>query len=147
MVRFPALVLVLCLVASAVSAQAPAEEVPAAALGVASPSLSPAASASKRHTYLRLRKDPWLALGYDALLPGAGSLYDGIYVHAIAAFSVSLVGAGLWIAGAVSDDERLWWAGATTFGAGRAYGLIAAPWGAALLNAAFRRQLGIAYRF
>jgi len=136
-----------CLVTSAVSAQTSPEDVPTAALGAEPPYLLPAVSTTNRHTYLRLRRDPWLAFGYDALVPGAGSLYTGIHVHAIVAFSVSVLGAGLWTAGAIWARDDLWWAGALGFGLGRTYGLVAAPLGAALLNAAFRRQLGIAYHF
>jgi len=99
------------------------------------------------HYYVRLRRDPWRALGWEALFPGAGSYYNGIHVSAIVTFSISVIGAGLWTIGAVLDRDALWWTGAGTFAAGRAAGLVAAPVGAVRLNAAFRRQLGLAYRF
>jgi len=99
------------------------------------------------HYYRRLQRDPWRALGWEALCPGAGSYYNGIHVSAVVTLSISVVGAGLWTLGAVLDRDVLWWAGAGTFAAGRAAGLVAAPVGAVRLNAAFRRQLGLAYRF
>lgn len=111
--------------------------------------LTPSAAARdmNAHYYRRLRRDPWRALGWEALFPGAGSYYNGIHVSAIATFSISVVGAGLWTLGAALDRDALWWAGAGAFTAGRAAGLVAAPVGAVRLNAAFRRQLGLAYRF
>jgi len=75
------------------------------------------------------------------VLPGAGSVYDGIYVNAIIAASVSLAGAGLWVAGAVRHDDTLRWTGIGTFAAGRGYGLVSATVGAMLFNAALQRQL------
>jgi hypothetical protein len=56
---------------------------------------------------------------------------------------VTLLGAALWTSGAVLDQRGLWWAGAGTFVAGRGYGLVSAPVGATMLNAAFQRQLGL----
>jgi hypothetical protein len=79
----------------------------------------------------------------DLALPGAGSVYTGLYANAIVTGVVSLAGAALWIAGAAKHDDALWWSGAGTFAAGRAYGLVSAPVGASLLNAAFRRHFGI----
>lgn len=110
-------------------------------------SASPTTREMNRHFYARLRKDPWRALGWEALVPGAGSAYTGIHVQAIVTLSISVLGAGMWTAGALMDHDALWWAGASTFAAARVYGLFSAPIGAMLLNAAFRRQLGIAQRF
>ena len=50
-----------------------------------------------------------------------------------------------WIAGAVRDREPLEWTGVGIFAGARAYGLVSAPLGALLLNAAFRRQFGFRY--
>jgi hypothetical protein len=99
------------------------------------------------HYYGLLRKDPLRALGWDALLPGAGSVYNGLYVNAAVTFTLSAAGAVVWGIGAARDDSRLIWAGAGTFAGGRAYGLLSAPLGSVLLNAAFRRQLGLNLRF
>ena len=105
---------------------------------------SPYAPLVRQHYYERLAKDPWRALGWEALLPGAGNLYVGLRVPAAVTIGVSVLGAGLWIAGAASGERPvLLWTGVSTFAAGRVYGLVSAPIGAALLNAAFRGQLGV----
>lgn len=96
--------------------------------------------------YHQLRRDPWRALGYDALFPGAGSAYNGLYGNAIFAASLSVAGAALWTYGAIAEDRRMWWIGAGTFALGRTYGLVSAPLGAAFLNGAFRRQLRLTLR-
>jgi hypothetical protein len=108
---------------------------------------APYAEGIRRQYYALLARSPAKALLWELALPGAGHVYTGFYVQAVIAASVSLCGAGLWIAGAARDRDDLWWAGAATFAAGRSYGLISAPVSAALLNAAFRRQLGITTRF
>jgi hypothetical protein len=76
-------------------------------------------------------------------VPGAGNLYVGLRVPAAVTMGVSVLGAGLWIAGAASHERALLWTGVGTFATGRVYGLVSAPIGAALLNAAFRGQLGV----
>lgn len=111
-----------------------------------SPSSSPFGGILGRHYYEQLRKSPGKALLLDLAVPGAGNVYTGIYANAAITGAVSLLGAALWIAGAASDHDGLWWGGAGVFAAGRAYGLISAPVGAALLNAAFRRQFGLSAR-
>jgi hypothetical protein len=108
---------------------------------------SPYAPAVRQHYYELLARSPGKAFLWELALPGAGHVYAGFYVQAAVAASLSVAGAGLWIAGALRDNDELWWAGAATFSAGRAYGLVSAPISAALLNAAFRRQLGISARF
>lgn len=111
-----------------------------------SPSASPFSGTIGRHYYEQLRKSSGKALLLDLALPGAGNVYTGIYVNAAITGAVSLLGAALWIAGAASDHDGLWWGGAGVFAAGRTYGLISAPVGAALLNAAFKRQFGLSAR-
>jgi hypothetical protein len=111
------------------------------------PTLSPSAPAIRQHYYELLARSPTKALLWELALPGAGHVYAGFHVQAVVSMSLSAAGAGLWIAGALRDNEQLWWTGMATFAAGRAYGLISAPLSAALLNAAFRRQLGISARF
>jgi hypothetical protein len=101
----------------------------------------------RQHYYELLARSPAKALLWELALPGAGHVYTGFYVQAAVAASLSVGGAGLWIAGALRQHDGLWWAGAATFIAGRSYGLVSAPLSAALLNAAFRRQLGITARF
>lgn len=107
----------------------------------------PYAEELRAHYYERLAKSPWRALGFELLCPGAGNLYVGLHVPAIATLSLSLAGASLWLAGAVRDERRLELVGIGTLAASRAYGVVSAPVGALLLNAAFRRQLGISARF
>jgi len=110
---------------------------------------APYAPLVRQHYYAQLAKSPWRALGWEALLPGAGNLYVGLRVPAAITLSVSALGAGLWIAGAtthrasVSGRPALLFTGIGTFAAARVYGLVSAPIGAALLNAAFRGQLGV----
>jgi hypothetical protein len=106
-------------------------------------SAHPYAREVRVHYYERLARSPAKALAWDLLLPGAGSLYTGLYVNTIVAASVSLLGASLWVAGAAKDHDALWWSGMATFGAGRAYGVVSAPVGARLLNAAYRRHFGL----
>jgi hypothetical protein len=96
--------------------------------------------------YEQLRRDPVVALGYDALFPGAGSAYSHLYGNAIFAASLSFAGAALWTYGAVADHRPSWWIGASTFALGRTYGLVSAPLGAVFLNGAFRRQLRLTLR-
>jgi hypothetical protein len=107
----------------------------------------PYAQAVRAHYYELLARSPAKAFGWELALPGAGHVYAGFYAQAAVSAGLTLAGAGLWIAGAVRDERALWWAGAGTFAAGRCYGLVSAPLSAALLNAAFRRQLGITARF
>jgi len=108
---------------------------------------SPYDDAIRAHYYTLLARSPAKTFLWEAAFPGAGHMYSGFYLQAALSASITLTGAGLWLAGAVRDDDQLWWAGAGTFAAGRVYGLISAPVSAALLNAAFRRQLGISGRF
>lgn len=105
--------------------------------------VDPFGSEVRLHYYELLRRSPWKALLLDVALPGAGSVYTHLYANTAVAATLSLVGAGLWIAGAVKAHDGLWWAGAGTFAAGRVYGIVSAPVGATLLNAAFRRHLGL----
>jgi hypothetical protein len=104
---------------------------------------SPFAPLVRRHYYDRLAKSPWRALGLELLLPGAGHVYVGLYGPAAATLGVSLLGAALWITGEVRQQPTLRWTGIGTFAAGRTLGTVGAPIGALLLNAAFRRQLGL----
>jgi hypothetical protein len=104
---------------------------------------SPYAPLVRQQYYERLAKSPWRALGWELLAPGGGNQYVGLPVPAAITLGVSLLGAGLWIAGGVSDRSPLLWAGVGTFAAARAYGLVSAPLAAAMLNAAFRGQLGV----
>lgn len=97
----------------------------------------------REHYYAQLAKSPWRALGYELLLPGAGSAHVGLRPHAAATLALSLAGASLWIAGALRDRPALMWSGIGVFGGARAYGLVSAPISAVLLNRAFRSQLGI----
>jgi hypothetical protein len=93
--------------------------------------------------YERLRRAPTTALLWELLLPGAGSVYTGLYPNAAITASLSLLGAALWIAGAVRDNDALWWSGMGTFAGARVYGVVSAPLGARWLNAAFRRHFGL----
>jgi len=112
--------------------------------GVTSDTLSsPYSPLVRQHYYAQLTKSPWRALGFELLAPGAGNAYVGLYAPAVTTLGVSLLGAGLWVAGAVRNRPVLWWTGVGTLAAGRTFGIVSAPLGAALLNAAFRRQLGI----
>lgn len=104
---------------------------------------SPYDGAVRRHYYDLLSRSPTKSFLWELALPGAGHVYTGFYVQAALSATLTITGASLWIAGAARDNDALWWAGAATFGAGRLYGLISAPVSAALLNAAYRRQLGI----
>ena len=104
---------------------------------------SPYAPLVRQHYYERLAKSPWRALGWELLAPGAGNLYVGLRVPAVITLGASLLGAGLWVAGAVTDQQALLWTGVGTFATARCYGSISAPVGAAMLNAAFRGQLGV----
>lgn len=104
---------------------------------------SPYAPMVRTHFYARLAKSPWRALGYELLAPGAGNYYVGLHAPAVATLGASLLGASLSIAGALRDQPAVLWSGIAILGAGRGYGLVSAPLGAALLNAAFRQQLGV----
>lgn len=108
---------------------------------------APYAPLVRQHYYAQLAKSPWRALGWEALLPGAGNWYVGLHVPAAITLGVSALGAGLWVVGATapraSGRPALLWTGVGTFAAGRVCGLVSAPIGAALLNAAFRGQLGV----
>jgi len=126
-----ALLLVAC--ASSVRAQVPALDAPYAPL-------------VREHYYARLAKSPWKALGLELLAPGAGNLYTGVHVPAAVTLALSLAGAALWVGGAVRDRSALTWTGVGLFAGARTYGIVSAPVGAALLNAAFREQLGITPR-
>jgi hypothetical protein len=104
---------------------------------------SPYAPLVRQQYYEQLAKSPGRALGWELLVPGGGNFYVGLDVPAAITLGASLLGAGLWIAGSVSERPPLLWTGVGTFAAARGYGLISAPIGAAMLNAAFRGQLGI----
>lgn len=106
---------------------------------------APFAGVLREQYYARLSKSPLRALGYELLLPGAGNAYTGLYGPAAVTLSATLLGAGLWIAGATSDHDALRYAGIATFAGARAYGVVSAPIGAALLNAAYRRQLRLLF--
>ena len=93
--------------------------------------------------YKRLRRSPWVALGWELLVPGAGNVYTRIYVNGLITVALTLVGSALWVHGAVADNDGTWWAGAGTFAAGRLYGVATATGGAMLYNRAVRRQLGL----
>ena len=69
---------------------------------------SPVTREMNRHLYARLEREPWRALAWDALFPGAGSAYTGLRVNAIVTLSLSVLGAGMWTAGALADDDTLW---------------------------------------
>ncbi|MDB4989948.1 MAG: hypothetical protein JWN04_5126 [Myxococcaceae bacterium] len=131
------LVLLLTLLAGLAVAPARASDAQLPELG------SPYSPLVRQHFYEQLEKAPWTALGWELLAPGAGNFYSGLVTPAAATLGLSLLGASLWLGGAVSSRPALMWTGVGTFAAGRAYGLISAPLGAVLLNAAFRRQLGI----
>lgn len=105
------------------------------------------ASQVRAHFYRVLSRSPTKAFLWELALPGAGHVYVGFRIQAAVAIGLSLAGAAMWIGGAVRDEPGWWWAGMATFTAGRSYGLISAPVSAALLNAAYRRQLGITGRF
>lgn len=130
----------------------------ALALSVAAPALaqrdelrlpleSPYAGVLRQHYYAQLAKSPWKALGFELLLPGAGYFYTGLHAVAAATLGVTLLGAGMWVGGALRDRAPLAWAGLGTFAAARGYGVVSAPIGAALFNAALRRQLGVMRSF
>jgi hypothetical protein len=131
---------------SAVSASARAEDsllaepLPSVALGVGNP-YAPMVSG---HLYAQLYRSPARAFGYELLAPGLGFAYAGFKAQAIVSAAATLLGAGLWVAGATTDHDALRYVGIGTFAAARGYGAVGAPTAAALLNAAFRRRLGIA---
>ena len=104
---------------------------------------SPYAPLVRQQFYEHLEKRPARALAWELLAPGAGNYYVGLYVPAAATLGLSLLGSSLWLAGALRDHPALMWTGIGTFAAARTYGLISAPLGAMLLNAAFRKQLGL----
>ena len=104
---------------------------------------APYAPMVRRHYYARLAKSPARALGFELLFPGAGSAYTGLTTPALVTLGLSIAGAALWIAGAARDEPALTWSGVGVFAGARTYGLVSAPVGAALLNAAFRSQLGL----
>jgi hypothetical protein len=108
---------------------------------------SPYAEEMRHHFYEQLAKSPWRALGFELLLPGAGNWYTGLYGPAAATLAASMVGASLWIAGALRDRSGVAHAGIATFACARGYGVVSAPIGALLLNAAYRRELGLDARF
>jgi hypothetical protein len=108
---------------------------------------TPFDSVVRRHYYERLEKRPLRAFGYELLFPGAGSYYTGVYPPAACTLLFSLAGAGMWIAGARRDQSTVRWTGVGVFSGARAFGLVSAPVGAMLLNAAFRRQLGLTKAF
>lgn len=101
----------------------------------------------RRHYYERLEKQPLRAFGYELLFPGAGSYYTGVHAPAVCTLALSLAGMGMWIAGARRDKEAVYWTGVGVFSGARAFGLVSAPVGAMLLNAAFRQQLGLTKTF
>lgn len=101
----------------------------------------------RAHYYRVLSRSPTKAFLWELALPGAGHVYAGFPIQAAIAAGLTLAGAAMWIGGAVRDHPGWWWAGMGTFTAGRVYGLISAPISAMLLNAAYRRQLGIMARF
>jgi hypothetical protein len=119
----------------------------ATAHGQVLPMQAPFDGEVRRHYYEQLRRSPWHALGYELLWPGAGSLYTGVFAAATLSMALSVGGAALWIAGARRDHAALRGVGIGAFAVGRAHGLVSAPVSAALLNAAFRRQLGLTARF
>jgi hypothetical protein len=104
---------------------------------------SPYAPLVREQFYEQLEKRPARALGWELLAPGAGNLYVGLPLPAAATLGLSLLGSSLWIAGALRGHRALMWSGIGTFAGARTYGLVSAPLGAMLLNAAFRRQLGL----
>jgi hypothetical protein len=108
---------------------------------------SPYHAEMRAHFYRQLAKSPWRALGWELLFPGAGNYYSALYAPAAATLALSLAGASLWFVGAVREHSVVEHVGLGTFAAARTYGVVSAPLGAVLLNAAFRRQLGIAARF
>ena len=97
----------------------------------------------RAHYYHLLSRSPTKAFLWELGLPGAGHIYTGFPIQAAVAIGLTVAGAAMWIGGAVRDSPGWWWAGMATFTVGRTYGLISAPVSAALLNAAYRRQLGI----
>lgn len=108
---------------------------------------SPYADEMRRHFYAQLEKRPWRALGWELLAPGAGNFYTGLYGPAAATLAASMLGASLWLAGALRGRSGLAYAGIATFACARGYGAVSAPVGALLLNAAYRRELGLDARF
>lgn len=133
--------LLIMLWAVPVLAEAPAREAPELGLS------SPYDAAIRNHYYTLLARSPGKALLLEVALPGAGLAYSKFYLQAAISATLTLAGASLWLAGAVRDDDKLWWAGAGTFASGRLYGVVSAPVSTALLNAAFRRQFGITRHF
>jgi hypothetical protein len=113
-------------------------------LGVSS---TPYASELRGHLYARLHKSPARAFGYELLVPGLGYAYAGFRVQAVLSAVATVAGAGLWLGGALSDHDALSYAGIATFATARVVGVAGAPIAAALLNAAFRRRLGVFYAF
>ena len=113
----------------------------------AQPLQSPFEVEVRRHAYAQLARSPWRAVGWELLLPGAGSVYTGVHAAAAISLALSVGGACAWIAGARRDRSVTRWLGVATFAAGRVHGLVSAPMSAVLLNAAFRRQLGLSARF
>jgi hypothetical protein len=110
--------------------------------------VQPASTAElRRQLYKQLAKSPWRALGWELVVPGGGYGYTGLYAPAAVTLALTLAGASLWVAGSVRDRRTTELLGITTFAGARGYGLVGAPIGALLLNAAFRRQLGISTRF
>jgi hypothetical protein len=105
------------------------------------------ASEVRNHYYRVLARSPTKAFLWELALPGAGHIYNGFPIQAAVAIGLTVAGAGMWIGGAITDNDGWWWAGMATFSAGRVYGLISAPVTAVLLNAAYRRQFGISGRF
>jgi hypothetical protein len=104
---------------------------------------SPYAPLVREHYYEQLAKSPWRALGWELVVPGGGNTYTGVYAPALATLGLSVVGASLWVAGALDERPALLWTGVGLFASARLYGVVSAPLGAWLLNAAFRRQLGL----
>jgi len=138
MKRFYSLALLLSCSLSALHARADGDAPSALAeLG------SPYAPVLRAQYYEHLFKHPWRALGYELLAPGAGNFYVGLQAPAAITLGASLIGASITVAGALRDRPALLWSGVSLLAAGRAYGLVSAPVGAVLLNAAFRQQLGV----
>jgi hypothetical protein len=109
--------------------------------------LSPYSSLVREHYYRVLSRSPTRAFLWELTLPGAGHFYNGFPIQAAVSIGLSVAGASLWVAGAVRDRPVTYWTGVGLFAGGRLYGLISAPVTALLLNAAYRRQLGITGSF
>lgn len=101
----------------------------------------------RRALYGQLEKSPWRALGWELLIPGGGYAYTGLHVPAALTMALTLTGASLWVAGSLRERRTTEVIGIVTFAGARGYGAIGAPIGVLLLNAAFRRQLGIGASF